>query len=187
MLAYVASGRLLGYVEEHMNAWDCLAGLLLVEEAGGWIVPPDPKTVLEEGTVVIAGGRACSTRSSRFATRPSDCDQHRPRSGKPMLDRLAGLKRRIDIRRDHEDFAEFRADDEFEVAADIGCLLQRAGKRVRALRPDEARCGLVALRAWPVPVCGRGPAASGQRAQTHGGAAALDRGDLAIGRCWPRR
>ena len=28
MLAYVASGRLLGYVEEHMNAWDCLAGML---------------------------------------------------------------------------------------------------------------------------------------------------------------
>ncbi len=56
MLAYVASGRLLGYVEEHMNAWDCLAGLMLVEEAGGRIVPPDASTVLDEGTIVIAGG-----------------------------------------------------------------------------------------------------------------------------------
>ena len=56
MLAYVASGRLLGYVEEHMNAWDCIAGLLLIEEAGGKIVQPDPATVLEHGTVVIAGG-----------------------------------------------------------------------------------------------------------------------------------
>jgi myo-inositol-1(or 4)-monophosphatase len=55
MLAYVASGRLLAYVDEHMNAWDCLAGLLLVEEAGGRIVKPDPKTVLTQGTVVIAG------------------------------------------------------------------------------------------------------------------------------------
>jgi myo-inositol-1(or 4)-monophosphatase len=54
MLAYVASGRLLAYVEEHMNAWDCLAGLLLVEEAGGKIVKPDPRTVLLQGTVVIA-------------------------------------------------------------------------------------------------------------------------------------
>ncbi|MDQ6438106.1 inositol monophosphatase family protein [Mesorhizobium sp. LHD-90] len=53
MLAYVASGRLLGYVEEHMNAWDCLAGMLLIEEAGGTIVRPDPQTVLERGTVVI--------------------------------------------------------------------------------------------------------------------------------------
>lgn len=56
MLAYVASGRLLGYVEEHMNAWDCLAGLLLVEEAGGRIVSPDASKVLDDGTVVIAGG-----------------------------------------------------------------------------------------------------------------------------------
>lgn len=54
MLAYVAAGRLLGYVEEHMNAWDCLAGMLLIEEAGGKIVPPDPHTVLERGTVVVA-------------------------------------------------------------------------------------------------------------------------------------
>lgn len=36
MLAYVAAGRLLGYLEAHINAWDCLAGILLVEEAGGW-------------------------------------------------------------------------------------------------------------------------------------------------------
>jgi myo-inositol-1(or 4)-monophosphatase len=56
MLAYVASGRLLAYAEEHMNAWDCLAGLLLVEEAGGRILRPDPETVVEQGTMVIAGG-----------------------------------------------------------------------------------------------------------------------------------
>ena len=58
MLAYVASGRLLAYAEEHMNAWDCLAGLLLVEEAGGLVFPPDPQTVLEKGTLVIAGGKS---------------------------------------------------------------------------------------------------------------------------------
>ncbi len=56
MLAYVAAGRLLGYMEEHMNSWDCVAGLLMVEEAGGRIVRPDPATVLERGTIVIAGG-----------------------------------------------------------------------------------------------------------------------------------
>lgn len=56
MLAYVAAGRLLAYCEEHMNAWDCLAGLLIVEEAGGRILPPDPATVIKEGTMVIAGG-----------------------------------------------------------------------------------------------------------------------------------
>jgi myo-inositol-1(or 4)-monophosphatase len=35
-LAWVAAGRLLGYHEAHINSWDCLAGLLLVQEAGGW-------------------------------------------------------------------------------------------------------------------------------------------------------
>jgi myo-inositol-1(or 4)-monophosphatase len=56
MLAYVASGRLLGYIENHMNAWDCIAGMLLIEEAGGRVVASDPKTVLEKGTVVVTGG-----------------------------------------------------------------------------------------------------------------------------------
>jgi myo-inositol-1(or 4)-monophosphatase len=56
MLAYVAGGRLLGYIEEHMNSWDCVAGLLMIKEAGGVIVEPDPSTSLDHGTVVIAGG-----------------------------------------------------------------------------------------------------------------------------------
>jgi myo-inositol-1(or 4)-monophosphatase len=36
MLAHVACGRLIGYYEPHINAWDCLAGLLMITEAGGW-------------------------------------------------------------------------------------------------------------------------------------------------------
>jgi myo-inositol-1(or 4)-monophosphatase len=36
-LAYVAAGRLDGYVEHHMHAWDCSAGILLVSEAGGYV------------------------------------------------------------------------------------------------------------------------------------------------------
>jgi myo-inositol-1(or 4)-monophosphatase len=35
-LAYVADGRIDGYAELHINSWDTLAGLLLVQEAGGW-------------------------------------------------------------------------------------------------------------------------------------------------------
>ncbi len=35
MLAYVATGRLIGYFEPHINAWDVCAGILLIEEAGG--------------------------------------------------------------------------------------------------------------------------------------------------------
>jgi myo-inositol-1(or 4)-monophosphatase len=35
-LAHVAAGRFDGYWEAHLNAWDALAGYLLVREAGGW-------------------------------------------------------------------------------------------------------------------------------------------------------
>ena len=33
-LAYVAAGQLIGYVEMHINGWDCLAALCLCHEAG---------------------------------------------------------------------------------------------------------------------------------------------------------
>jgi myo-inositol-1(or 4)-monophosphatase len=55
MLAYVAAGRLLGYVEHHMYAWDCFAALLMIEEAGGRVLPPDPLRALDQGTRVVAG------------------------------------------------------------------------------------------------------------------------------------
>ena len=35
MLAYVAAGRLIGYFEPHINAWDTAAGIILINEAGG--------------------------------------------------------------------------------------------------------------------------------------------------------
>jgi myo-inositol-1(or 4)-monophosphatase len=54
-LAYVAAGRLLGYIEEHMNAWDCLAGQLLVAEAGGRIEAQDAQAMIRDGGRVIAG------------------------------------------------------------------------------------------------------------------------------------
>ena len=53
-LAYVASGRLLGYVEQHMNAWDCLAGQLLIREAGGRVEDQDAQAMIEVGGRVIA-------------------------------------------------------------------------------------------------------------------------------------
>lgn len=54
MLAYVAAGRLVAYYEPHMNAWDCMAGLLLVEEAGGWSEDFSGAARLRGGGVVIA-------------------------------------------------------------------------------------------------------------------------------------
>lgn len=54
MLAYVASGRLIGYSEPHMNAWDCLAGQLLVAESGGRIEQQSAQDMLLKGGRVIA-------------------------------------------------------------------------------------------------------------------------------------
>lgn len=54
-LAYVAAGRLLGYVEEHMNAWDCLAGQLMIAEAGGLVEDQDAYDMIHRGGRVIAG------------------------------------------------------------------------------------------------------------------------------------
>lgn len=54
MLAYVASGRLLGYVEPHMNAWDCLAGLYMIERAGGQVQPFDHAGMMSDGGRVVA-------------------------------------------------------------------------------------------------------------------------------------
>ncbi|OED42807.1 inositol monophosphatase [Chromatiales bacterium (ex Bugula neritina AB1)] len=53
MLSYVASGRLTGYCEPHMNAWDCLASLLMISEAGGITAAFDMQEMLTAGSRVI--------------------------------------------------------------------------------------------------------------------------------------
>ena len=41
-MAYVASGRLDGYIEQSVSLWDIAAGILLVEAAGGSVKIADP-------------------------------------------------------------------------------------------------------------------------------------------------
>lgn len=53
-LAYVADGRSDAYAELHMHAWDCLAGLLLVKEAGGVVAPFLSLDGLTKGGAVLA-------------------------------------------------------------------------------------------------------------------------------------
>ncbi len=60
MLAYVAAGRLVGYYEPRMRAWDCMAGFCLVTEAGGLSLPFDVDgSNLFEGQPVLASNRSC--------------------------------------------------------------------------------------------------------------------------------
>lgn len=54
-LAWTACGRLIGYVEAHMNSWDALAGLLLIREAGGFTNDFLAADGLHRGNRVVAG------------------------------------------------------------------------------------------------------------------------------------
>ena len=53
-LAWVAAGRLIGYYEPHINSWDCLAGIVLVREAGGWVNDFLADDGLTRGNPIIA-------------------------------------------------------------------------------------------------------------------------------------
>ena len=56
MLCDVAAGRLLGYVEPHINAYDCLGGIAVVRAAGGrtndFLAGPD---AMLAGNRIVAG------------------------------------------------------------------------------------------------------------------------------------
>jgi myo-inositol-1(or 4)-monophosphatase len=60
-MAYVAAGRLDAYLENHINAWDVLAGLVLVQEAGGYVSDFLADRGLEKGNPVLA----CTPRLRR--------------------------------------------------------------------------------------------------------------------------
>ena len=53
MLAYVAAGRLIGYVEPRMCVWDCMAGYCLVEAAGGRTLPFDGGAEMRDAAPVL--------------------------------------------------------------------------------------------------------------------------------------
>lgn len=54
-LAHVAAGRLDAYVELELSAWDAMAGLLLVEEAGGRVGPfPGPQGIAVRAPVIAS-------------------------------------------------------------------------------------------------------------------------------------
>jgi myo-inositol-1(or 4)-monophosphatase len=69
-LAYVAAGRLDGYVEAGITSWDIAAGILIVTEAGGFATPLASGDARDRPTAVIAsapgiaeGLRACLRRA----------------------------------------------------------------------------------------------------------------------------
>ncbi|MGF6177105.1 inositol monophosphatase family protein [Ensifer sp. 4252] len=69
-LAYVADGRSDAYVELHMNSWDCVAGLLLVAEAGGDVCPFMEIGSLRGGGPVLASAPGIAVGISRASRIP---------------------------------------------------------------------------------------------------------------------
>ncbi len=55
MAAYVAAGRHVAFYETHINSWDCLAALMMVEEAGGWVSDFLSNDGLHQGNYLLAG------------------------------------------------------------------------------------------------------------------------------------
>ena len=58
-LAYVACGRLDGYWELQLNAWDVAAGILLVAEAGGHVSDATGKSYALDDSVMVSSNTAC--------------------------------------------------------------------------------------------------------------------------------
>jgi myo-inositol-1(or 4)-monophosphatase len=67
-LAHVAAGRLDAFVELELSAWDAMAGLLLVEEAGGRVAPfPGPAGLTVKAPVVASAPAIADTLAALVA------------------------------------------------------------------------------------------------------------------------
>ncbi len=70
-LTDVARGVCDGYIELHINAWDALAGILLIEEAGGQVNDFLADDGLTRGNLLIAATPELYPRMVRAVSRPS--------------------------------------------------------------------------------------------------------------------
>jgi myo-inositol-1(or 4)-monophosphatase len=53
-MALTADGRLDGFWASHAFAWDVAAGMILVEEAGGWVSDFLERDGLNDGNMILA-------------------------------------------------------------------------------------------------------------------------------------
>ena len=80
-LAYVAAGRLVGFFESDLRAWDALAGEVLIRESGGWST-----SFMRDGSLTTSKPVLAANRGSAAALRElagdvlegcTDPEQHR--------------------------------------------------------------------------------------------------------------
>ena len=65
-LCHVACGRLLGYVEPHINSWDCLGAVGVLNAAGARVSDFLAGDGLLRGNPIVAGPPRRTTSSSPF-------------------------------------------------------------------------------------------------------------------------
>ena len=54
-LCYLADGRLVGYIEPHLNSWDCLGAVAVIQAAGLQVNDFLANDGLRKGNPIIAG------------------------------------------------------------------------------------------------------------------------------------
>ena len=69
-MAYVASGRLDGYWEEYLNAWDIAAGILLIREAGGFVTDIKGGDDMLTSGSVVCGNEMIRQRLKNLLSKP---------------------------------------------------------------------------------------------------------------------
>ncbi len=74
MLCYVAAGRLIGYYEPHINSWDCLAAIVIVEAAGGRCNDFLAGDGLTNGNRILAAGETLYPKLEAITDSSIGCD-----------------------------------------------------------------------------------------------------------------
>jgi len=69
-LAYVAAGRMDGYWETGLEAWDLAAGILLVREAGGFVSDASGGQDMLDNGSVVAGNEAIQRALIKVLKKP---------------------------------------------------------------------------------------------------------------------
>lgn len=82
-LAWTAAGRLDGYWENALNAWDIAAGIVLMKEAGGYVTDTDGKDTMLKTGGIVAGNETIHLKLLKLlkaanATPPSAAPSPKP-------------------------------------------------------------------------------------------------------------
>jgi myo-inositol-1(or 4)-monophosphatase len=72
MLCYVAAGRLIGYYEPHINSWDCLAAIVIIEAAGGRCNNFLANDGMTQGNAIVAAGQTLYPKLAALTSRRAE-------------------------------------------------------------------------------------------------------------------